>query len=84
MAKAKVMEYNQNIKNKKANKNKLGLKRRVSKKQNKFQRKCFNYDKMVHKASECRMLKKKGNREANDVENISKDMSDINLSAVVS
>lgn len=51
VAKANIMEYCQNIKNKKANKNTLGPKGGVSKKQTKFQRKCFNYDKIGHKAS---------------------------------
>ena len=37
---------------------------------------------MGHKASDCRLPKKK--REANVVENITQHVSDINLSAVVS
>lgn len=59
MAKANVVEYIQNNKNKKANKNKLGPKGGVSKKQTKFQWKCFKCDKMGHKALERRFLKKK-------------------------
>ena len=65
------------IKNKK-----LGPKGGISKKQTKFQGKCYNCDKMGHKHSDCRLPKKK--REANVVENITQNVSDINLSAVVS
>lgn len=39
--------------------------------------------KINHKALECRLPKKKGHREADMVEDISKDMLNINLSMVV-
>ena len=55
----------------------------VSKK-SKFQGRCFNCDKMGHKSSECRLPKKKKKQEANVVENMTQDVSNINLSAVVS
>ena len=77
MAKANFVEHGPKNKNKK-----LGPKGGISKKQTKFQGKCYNCDKMGHKASDCRLPKKK--REANVVENITQHVSDINLSAVVS
>lgn len=77
MAKANIMEYSQNNKNNKANKIKLYPKGEVSKKQTKYQGKCFSCDKIGHKDLEYRLPKKKGNPEANMVENISKDMSDV-------
>lgn len=51
--------------------------RGVSNKQTKFQWKCLNFDKMGHNTSECKLLKKKRNREGNMVEDISKDVSNI-------
>ena len=55
MAKANVVEHGpKNKKNKK-----LGPKGGISKKQTKFQGKCFNCDKMGHKASDCKLPKKK-------------------------
>lgn len=78
------MEYSQNNKNKKANKGKLGPKGGLSKKQTNFQRKCFNYYKMGHKALEHRLSKQNGNRKDNVIENISKHVSGINFSAMVS
>ena len=64
MAKANVVEHGpKNKKNKK-----LGPKGGISNKQTKFQGKCFNCDKMGHKASDYRLPKKK--REANVVKNI--------------
>ena len=77
LAKTNVVEHgSKNKKNKK-----LGPKWGISKKQTKFQGKCFNCDKMGHKASDCRLPKKK--REANVVENITQHVSDINLPVVV-
>nr|AAK70407.1 pol polyprotein [Citrus x paradisi] len=76
MAKANFVEHGP-----KKKKKKLGPKGGISKKQTKFQGKCYNCDKMGHKASDCRLPKKK--REANVVENITQHVSDINLSAVV-
>ncbi|KAH9751211.1 hypothetical protein KPL71_014192 [Citrus sinensis] len=77
MAKANFVEHGPKNKNKK-----LGPKGGISKKQTKFQGKCYNCDKMGHKASDCRLPKKK--REANVVENITQHVSDINLSTVIS
>ena len=55
MAKANVVEHGyKNKKNKKPD-----PKGEVSKKQTKFQGKCFNCDKMSHKAFDYRLLKKK-------------------------
>ncbi|KAL5569712.1 hypothetical protein UlMin_026287 [Ulmus minor] len=62
---------------------KLGPKGGVSKKQ-KFQGKCFNCDKIGHKSSECRLPKKNKNHEANVVNNITQDVADINMCAVIS
>lgn len=82
VAKANVVEHSQSNKNKKANKNKPRLKRGVSKKQTNFQWKWF-CDKVGHKASECRLLKKKRNKEANVMANLRQDIYKINLYAVV-
>ena len=60
----------------------MGPKGGIGKKQ-KFQGKCFNCDKMGHKASDCRLPKKKKN-EANIVDEITQEVSDIDLCAVVS
>ena len=77
VAKANVVEHGpKNEINKK-----LGSKGGISKKQTKFQGKCFNCDRIGYKASDCILPKKK--REANVVENITQHISDINLSAVV-
>ncbi|PON90873.1 Zinc finger, CCHC-type, partial [Trema orientale] len=85
-AKANIVEHSQSSKSKK-NKfgkgNKLGPKGGISKKQ-KFQGKCFNCDKIGHKASDCRLPKKKKKNEANIVDEITQDVSDIDLCAVVS
>ena len=72
MAKVNVVEHSQGFKAKKNKQkqpsHKLGPKGRICKKQ-KFQGKCFNCDKMGHKASDCRLPKKKKN-EANIVDEI--------------
>ena len=80
-----MVEHGQISKNKKFNKTgpKLGPKGGVSKKQ-KFQEKCFNYDKMSHKSAGCRLSKRNKKKEANVVDAITQEMSDISLSAVVS
>ena len=67
VTKANVVEHGPKNKKNKKNK-KLGSKEGISKKQTKFQGKCFNCDKMGHMASDCRLHKKKP--EANVVENI--------------
>lgn len=61
-------------------KTKHGPKGEISKK--KFQGKCFNCDKVGHKFSECRLPKKK--KEANVVDYMAQDVSELNLSYVVS
>ena len=61
---------------------KLGPKRGISK--NKFQRKCFNCGKVGHRSVDCRLSRKSKNHEANMVDNITQDVLDINLSAMVS
>lgn len=58
----------------------LGPKGGISKK--KIVGKCYNCGGMGHKASVCKKPKKNG--EGNMVDDISKDVSDMNLSAVVS
>ncbi|KAL5570103.1 hypothetical protein UlMin_026678 [Ulmus minor] len=86
VAKANVVEHGQSSKFKKNKSNKepkLGPKRGVSKKQ-KFQGKCFNCDKIGHKSSECRLPKKNKNHEANVVNDITQDVADIDLCAVIS
>ncbi|KAL5582045.1 hypothetical protein UlMin_014487 [Ulmus minor] len=86
VVKANVVEHGQSSKFKKNKSNKglkLGPKGGFSKK-HKFQDKCFNCDKIGHKSSECRLLKKNKNHEANVVENITQDVADINLCAVIS
>ncbi|XP_048131601.1 uncharacterized protein LOC125314156 [Rhodamnia argentea] len=80
-AKANVVEHRHGPKNKKIAKPKLGPKGGVSK--NKFQGKCFNRGKMGHRFVDCRFPKKKS-YETNMVNDIAQDVSDINLSAMVS
>ena len=80
------MELGQGSKTKKHNKekgSKLGLKGGVSKNQ-KFLGKCFNCGKQGHKSIECKLLKRNKPSEANVVDDISKDVSDIDLAAVIS
>ncbi|XP_073024331.1 uncharacterized protein [Primulina eburnea] len=83
-AKANVVEHDQSSKkrtfsssNKRLN---MGPKGGVSKK--KFSGKCYNCDGMGHKAYECK--KPRRNREVNVVENISQEVSNMNLCAVIS
>ena len=78
------VEHGQSSKNKKTKpKSKLGPKRRIFK--NKFQGKCFNCGKVGHKYVDCRLPRKKNkNHEANVVDTITQDISDINLSVMVS
>ncbi|MCR2848060.1 hypothetical protein KN825_16105 [Weizmannia coagulans] len=52
----------------------MGPKEGISKKQ-KFLGKCFNCNKQGHKSSECRFPKRNKAKEANVIDNISKDIS---------
>ncbi|KZV54798.1 hypothetical protein F511_04420 [Dorcoceras hygrometricum] len=84
-AKANVVEhgdkYNAKRKPRPSGKDsKLGARKGTFKK--KFVGKCYNCDGMGHKASDCK--KPKRAREANTVDDISHDVSNINLCAVVS
>ncbi|KAL5559487.1 hypothetical protein UlMin_035698 [Ulmus minor] len=86
VAKANVVEYGQSSKFKKNKSNKgpkLGPKGGVSKK-HKFQGKCFNCDKIGYESSECKLPKKNKNHEANVVDDITQDVADIDLCAVIS
>ena len=84
--KANFVELGQGSKTKKHNKGKgykLGPKGGVSKKQ-KFLGKCFSCGKQGHKSSDCRPLKRNKPKETNVVDDISKDVSDIDLTPVIS
>ena len=85
--KANFVERGQSSKCKKGNNKwkctKLGPKGRVSKKQ-KFLRKCFNCGKQGHKSSDCRLSKRNKPKEANVVDRITKDVSNIDLTVVIS
>ena len=85
VAKENLVEHGQSsTKKNQSNKGpKIGPKGGVSKKQ-KCQGKCFNCDKIGHKSSKCRLPKKNKNHEANVVDNITQDVADINLCAVIS
>ncbi|PKI39225.1 hypothetical protein CRG98_040384, partial [Punica granatum] len=80
-AKVNVMEQGQSSKKKKGKK-KLGTNGGVFKP--KFQGKCFNCDKKGHISADCRLPKRKKDHEANVVNEMVRDVADINLSAVVS
>ena len=85
--KANFVEHGQSSKSKKSNNkgkgDKLGPKGGISKKQ-KFQGKCFNYGKQGNKSSNCRLPKRNKPKEANVVDGITKDVSDIDLTIVIS
>ena len=53
-------------------------------KKEKFQGKCFNRGKQGHKSSDCRLPKRNKHKEANVVDGITKDVSDIDLTTVIS
>ena len=80
------MELGQGSKTKRHNKgkdSKLGPKGGVSKKQ-KFLWKCFNCGKQGHKSSNCRLPKRNKPKETNAVDNIFKDVSNIDLTTIIS
>ena len=85
-AKANFVEHGQSSKFKKGNNKgkgtKLGPKEEVSKKQ-RFLGNCFNCGKQGHESSECRLLKRNKPKEANVIKDISKDVSDIDLTIVI-
>ncbi|KAL8149960.1 hypothetical protein AgCh_006827 [Apium graveolens] len=84
--KANMAELAQSSKPKKTNSGKgakLAPKGGISK--SKFQGKCYNCDKVGHRSSDCKKPKKPNKKkEANMVDNISKEMGDIDLCATVS
>ena len=86
-AKANFMEHSQSSKFKKGNNKgkgtKLGPKGGVSKKK-KFLGKCFNCGKQGHRSLDCRLRKRNKPKEANVIDNVSKDVSDIDLTTVIS
>ena len=86
-AKANFVEHGQSSKFKKGNNKgkdtKLGPKGGVSKKQ-KFLGKCFNCGKQGHKSSNYRLLKSNKPKEPNVIDDISKDVFDIDLMIVIS
>ena len=85
--KANMVEHGQSSKFKKNNSGK-GTKlapKGVISKQSKFEGKCYNCDKMGHRSSDCRKPKKPyKKKEANMVDGISNEPSDIDLCATVS
>ncbi|RVX20814.1 hypothetical protein CK203_002413 [Vitis vinifera] len=87
VAKANFVEHGQSSKaktnNNKGKGSKLGPKGGISKKP-KFQGKCFNCGKQGHKSVDCRLPKKNKPKEANVIDDITKNVSDIDLTAVVS
>ena len=94
MAKANVMEHDQASRSKKKQPNKgskFGPKGGIAKKPKyQFQGKCYNCGKTGHRASDCRKpqqrkeFKKTPQANMAEMEYLSKDVSDINLSAIVS
>ena len=86
-AKANFVEDGQSSKFKKDNNKgkdtKLGPKGGVYKKQ-KFLGKCFNCGKQGHRSSDCKLPKRNKPKEANVIDNISKDVSDIDLTTIIS
>ena len=85
-AKVNFVEHGQSSKFKKGNNkgkdNKWGPKGGVSKKQ-KFLEKCFNFGKQGHRSLDCRLPKKNKTKEANVIDDIAKDVSDIDLTTII-
>ena len=50
----------------------------------KFQGKCFNCGKQGHKLADCKLPKRNKPKEANVVDNITKDVFDIDLKTLIS
>ena len=86
-AKVNFVEHGQTSKFKKGNNKgkgtKWGPKREASKKK-KFLEKCFNCGKQGHRSSHCRLPKRNKPKEGNVIDNISKDVSNIDLTTVIS
>ena len=86
-AKANFVEHGQGSKFKKANdkgkSSKLGPKGGISKK-HKFQGKCFNCGKQGLKSLDCKLAKRNKPKEVNVVDGITKDVSNIDLTAIIS
>ena len=86
-SKANFVKHGQSSKFKKGNNkgkgSKLGPKGGVSKKQ-KFLGKCFNCGKQSHKSSDCRLSKRNKPKEANVLDGITRDVSNNDLTAVIS
>nr|XP_048317933.1 uncharacterized protein LOC125418444 [Ziziphus jujuba var. spinosa] len=82
--KTNVMEYGNSFKNKKKpeKNSKVGPKGGISKKA-KFQGKYFDYDKMGHRAADCRLSKRKRNIGTKMMEHITREIDEIDLSVVV-
>ncbi|XP_060672709.1 uncharacterized protein LOC132803523 [Ziziphus jujuba] len=83
--KANIIKHGSSSKNKKkpGKSFKLRPKEGISKKA-KFQGKCFNCHKMGHRAADCRLPKRKRNIETTMMEHITREVDEIDLSAVVS
>jgi hypothetical protein len=82
--KANIVEHRQSSKTNSGRGSKLAPKGGISK-PSKFQGKCYNCDKVGHRSSDCKKPKKPNKKkEANMVNDISKEMSDIDLCATVS
>lgn len=79
-AKANMVEHGQSSK-KNTNKGKVLRPKGVISKKPRFQGKCYNCDKTGHKSADCKFPRRNINSEANVIESISKDVSDLDLSA---
>lgn len=87
VAKANVVEHGQSSHKKKISGkgSKMGPKGGISKKPKfQFQGKCYNCGKTGHRSFECRLPQKKKEANVTELELISRNVSDINLSAVIS
>ncbi|KAL2462228.1 CCHC-type domain-containing protein [Abeliophyllum distichum] len=87
MAKANVVEHGQNSK---TNKSKFGMSGKWTKMdpkggvfKKKFLEKYHNCDKVGHRSLECRLSKRNNKKKANVVDDITHDVSEINLTTVI-